>query len=284
MDLAGKTALVTGATSGIGLAIAERLAGQVGTLIVHGPQPEAEQADLLRRLRSQGASQVVYLQADFAKLADVVALVRQVRRTVDHVDLLVNNAVAGPTHDRVVTVDGFERALQVDYLAMVALTVGLRDIIRERIVNIASDTHQSAAFDFDDLQLEKGFTSFDAYQRAKLAIVTYTRWLASRLSANAPTVVAICPGLTDTPLLRASFPGMTGQPVADAVENVFAGITGDAPSGTYMHDGSVGDPNPLADQPAVQARLIASTEAMLGVSLEEAFPAIEGDLTHLHGR
>lgn len=267
MDLAGKTALVTGATGGIGEALVERLAAQVSTLIVHGPQPEAEQADLLRRLRSQGAAQVAYLQADFAKLADVATLITQVRQTVDHIDLLVNNAVSGPTPERVVTVDGFERALQVDYLAMVALTIGLRDIIRERIVNIASDTHQSAAFDFEDLQLEKGFTSFDAYQRAKLAIVTFTCWLASRLPANGPTVVAVCPGLTDTPLLRASFPGMAGQPVAVAVENVLAGITGDVPSGTYMHDGHVGDPNPLAAQSAVQARLIAFTDTMLGLSL-----------------
>ncbi|MBH1450059.1 hypothetical protein I5U30_18445 [Stenotrophomonas maltophilia] len=93
--------------------------------------------------------------------------------------------------------------------------------------------------------------------------------LASRLPANGLTVVAACPGLTDTPLLRASFPGMAGQPVAVAVENVLAGITGDVPNGAYMHGGRVGDPNPLAAQSAVQARMIASTDAMLGLSLEK---------------
>jgi len=270
MDLIGKTALITGATSGIGEAVAERLASKVSTLIVHGPQPEATQTNLLRRLRSRGTAQVVYLQADFARLADVANLVTQVRRDVQHIDLLVNNAVAAPTPERVVTVDGIERALQIDYLAMVVLTVGLRDIIRGRIVNITSETHQSATLDFDDLQLEKGFTSFDAYRRAKLAIVTYTCWLAPLLPPIGPTVVSVCPGLTDTPLLHASFPGMAGQPVTHAAANVLAGITDNVPSGSYMHDGRIEEPNPSATKPAFQARLIAITDTMLGMSVKEA--------------
>lgn len=225
---------------------------------------------------SKGTARIIYLRADFARLSDVARLVAQVRQRVDHVDLLVNNAVAGPTSERVVTMDGFERALQVDYLAMVALTLGLRDVLRERIVNIASETHQSAVLDFDDLQLEKDFSSFDAYRRAKLAIVTYSLWLTPRLAANGVVVVAACPGLTDTPLLRATFPSMAGQPVARAAANILAAITNDLPTGTYMHDGGVGNPNPAATNPAIQSRLIASTDAMLSVSLEEVYSGARG--------
>ena len=61
MDLAGRTALISGATSGIGQAVAERLAVQVGTLIVHGLEPEASRAAYVSQLRSLGTAQVVYL-------------------------------------------------------------------------------------------------------------------------------------------------------------------------------------------------------------------------------
>lgn len=272
MDLVGKTALITGATSGIGAAVAERLATQAGTLIVHGPQPETEQAQFLEHLRDQGSAPVEYLQADFARLSDVASLADRVRDRVGHLDLLVNNAVAAPTPDRVVTVDGYELAWQVNYLAMVSLTARLRSIVRERIVNLTSETHRSTELDFDDLQLGSDYSAFAAYSRTKLAIITFTEWLAHRLSADGPLVVAVCPGLTDTPLLHAMFPGATGQPVARAAANVLAGATDDLPTGTYTHDGQILSPSAATTDPAGQTRLITVTGSMLGQSLENAFP------------
>ncbi len=273
MDLAGKTALITGATSGIGQAVAERLAAHVDTLIVHGLGPETEQAWFLAHLRDQGSARIEYLQADFANLADVASLADQVRALTDHVDLLVNNAVTSPTRNRVLTGDGYERAWQVDYLALADLTLRLRDLVRERIVNVASETHQGADLDFDDLQLEHGYSPFDAYRRAKLAIVTFTQWLAPRLPADGPSVVAACPGLTDTPLLHAMFPGMQGQPVDRGADNVLAAITGEVPPTAYMHDGHAGRASATATDPAVQGRLIAETADALGQSFDDAFPA-----------
>lgn len=273
MDLTGKTALVTGATSGIGAAVAERLAARVGTLVVHGLEPATEQAWFLAHLQDQGTARIEYLRADFADLADVAGLAERVRALTDHVDLLVNNAVAAPTRDRVLTADGYERAWQVDYLALADLTLLLRDLVRERIVNIASETHQGADLDFDDLQLEHGYTPFDAYRRAKLAIVTFTQWLAPRVPAGGPAVVAACPGLTDTPLLHAMFPGAHGQPVDQAAANVLAAVTGEVPASAYLHDGRAGRPSATATDPAVQRRLIAVTSHALGASLDDAFPA-----------
>ncbi len=277
MELAGKTALITGATTGIGEAIAERLAAEVATLIVHGPQPETEQAWFLEHLRDQGSARVEYLQADFARLADVAGLAKQVRQHAEHVDLLVNNAVAAPTANRVITVDGYERAWQVDYLAMVALITGLHDVIRERIINIASETHRSAVLDFDDLQFERGYSPFGAYQRAKLAIVTFTQWLAPRILAGGPAAIAICPGLTDTPLLHAMFPGTAGQPVSRAAANVMAGVADVRRAVAYMHDGRAGSPSQTATDHEVQRRLIEVTGAMLGERLEGSFSGVDLD-------
>ena len=273
MDLAGRTALISGATSGIGQAVAERLAVQVGTLIVHGLEPEASQAAYVSQLRSLGTAQVVYLQADFARLADVASLANLVHEYVDHLDLLVNNAVAPPARSRVLTADGHERAWQVDYLATAALTTRLGDIVRGRIVNIASETHRGADLDFDNLRLDHGYAPFEAYRQAKLAIVTFTQWLAPRLPGDGPAVVAACPGLTDTPLLHAMFPGLPDQSVAVAADNVLAAVTGEVPASAYLHDGWPGRPGSAATDPGAQERLIAETSAALGISLYDAFPA-----------
>lgn len=193
------TAVITGATSGIGAALAERIVADIDTLVIHGPLPEHEVTALLEQLRTAGSAQIIYLQADFARREDVAAFVSAVRTSVNSIDLLVNNAVAGPDPERVITDDGFERALQIDYLAMVEIVAGLADIVRGRIVNLASETHQSADLDLNDVQLDHGYSSFGAYQRAKAAIVAFTLWLAPRFSTAGPAVVAVCPGLTDTP-------------------------------------------------------------------------------------
>lgn len=272
MNLSGTTVLITGATSGIGQALAHRLAAQVGTLLVHGPQPETELAWYLAHLRDQGTARVEYLQADFTSLADVHALATRVRDLVDHLDLLVNNAAATPSPRRVLTADGHERAWQVNYLATAALTADLADHVTGRIVNIASDTHRSARLDFNDLQLDRDYSPFEAYRRSKLAIVTFTQWLAHRLPAAGPSVVAVCPGPTSTPLLDAMFPGMVGQPVEQAVAHVVAGATDELPTGTYTHDGRVATPNATATDPAMQAQLVAATSAALGMPLEELLP------------
>ncbi|GAA2234338.1 SDR family NAD(P)-dependent oxidoreductase [Promicromonospora sukumoe] len=270
MELTGKKVLITGATSGIGEAVAGRLASQVATLLVQGPQPGSEQRALIERLRTHGA-RVEYLQADFSRLSDVSELAHGVRERVGHLDLLVNNAVAPPARQRVVTIDGNELAWQVNYLAMVSLTLQLRDVVRERIVNISSETHRGASLDFDNLQLENGYEAFEAYRRSKLAIVTFTQWLARHLRDAGPAAVAICPGLTDTPLLHAMFPGSAGQPVSRAAANVIAGITQNIQSGTYMHDGFVAVPSAAATDPSKQAQLWEATAEMLGVPLS-VFP------------
>ena len=265
---AGRTILITGATSGIGLATARALAPQAGTLVVHGPEPHDDVATVLADLRGRlgDRGSVAYVQGDYGRLAAVARMADEVAATVDRIDLLVNNAgVPGPP-TRTLTDDGNELTLQVDYLAPVALTSRLLSHVagrgRTRVVNVASATHLSATLDLDDLDLRHGYTPVDAYARAKLALVTYTCWLAGHAPHPDVEVVAVHPGIIATGLLHAMFAigGDRPESAAAALVDV-AGRSGD--SGTYYEGARPSAPHPDARDPRVQRRLHDLTAARL---------------------
>lgn len=256
---AGGTVLVTGATSGIGRATAHEL-GRAKRLLVHGPEAPDDVGPVLADFRArlpEGPS-LTYLQADYTRLADVARLADEVLDATDRLDLVVNNAAlpGGPTWTA--TADGNETTLQVDYLAPVALTTLLLDRLagqdRTRIVNVASATHLSATLDLDDLDLRHGYSDVAAYARAKLALVTYTCWLAEHLPHPGIEVVAVHPGIISTDLLHAMF-GVGGDRPDRAAETLVAVARRSGDNGTYYDETRPADPNPVARDPRVQRRL-----------------------------
>ena len=271
MDLADRTVVVTGATDGIGRAVAERLAPRVGRLILHGPEPAS---DVTALLASLGPS-VAYLSADFGELAAVARLGAEIRDAAPRVDVLVNNAGRPGSARRVVTADGNEATLQVNYLSTVALTTLLADRVG-RVLNIASATHLSARLTLDDLDLAGGdYSPVTAYARSKLAIVTYSRWLAGRTPSLSPSfeVASMHPGVISTRLLAGMFT-ITGDPPALGAANVVhvAGLSGSV-NGVYFDERRPADPNPLADDPRTQAALVERTRTRL------AAVGVDPDLT-----
>ncbi|PZR53375.1 short-chain dehydrogenase [Xylanimonas oleitrophica] len=239
MEIQGRTVVLTGATSGIGAAAARRLAQEVGLLIVQGPESEADVSDLLRELRAAGSARVEYVSADFASFAEVRRAARYVLRTTDRIDVLINNAGVAGSRSRQLTADGNERTLQVNYLALVLwsdlLVPGMRD--GARIVNVSSTTHRMTSLALDDISLAHGYDPVRAYAQSKLAIVTYSTWLAGRLPRGI-SVVAISPGVISTALLHSMFGG-GGAPVAHGAERIREAVLADVPSGTYIDDGDV---------------------------------------------
>ncbi|MDG4825642.1 SDR family NAD(P)-dependent oxidoreductase [Asanoa sp. WMMD1127] len=259
MDPTDRTVVLTGATDGIGRATAVRLAGRVGHLVLHGLEPRAEVEGFLSGL----GGRVTYLPADFGHLDQIAALGAAIGETADRVDLLVNNAGRPGARRRTVTDDGIEATLQTNYLSTVVLSTVLRDRVG-RILNIASATHLSERLDLADLGLAVGgYSGVTAYARSKLAIVTYTCWLATRLDGTAAEAVSMHPGVIHSRLLSGMF-SIQGDPPEVGARNILhvAGLPGPL-NGRYFDESEPARPNPAATDPTIQHDLLDRTAALL---------------------
>jgi len=193
----GKTCLVTGATDGHGKAVAHELALRGADVVLLGRNREklrATQAEIAAR--NHGKTPEI-LVADLSSLREVEATVETYLASGRPLHVLVNNAgLVGL--DRRTSQDGFELTFAVNYLAMFRLTLGLLPLLRAsapaRIVNISSDTYRIARLDFDDLQLERGYSIAKAYGQSKLAILYFTLELARRIEGQGVAVNAVDPG------------------------------------------------------------------------------------------
>ena len=190
-------ALVTGGSSGIGLATAHGLLPHFDTVgIVGRNQARLEQA--AEDLRSSGTGAVETFQADFSSLPDVRRLASEVRECFPSLCVLVNNA--GVWHrERRVSKDGYEDTFAVNHLAHFLLTNELENLLRlgapSRVVNVSSWTHaRTKSINWGDLMFEKGFKGFRAYAHSKLANVLYSNELARRWTSQGIASNALNPG------------------------------------------------------------------------------------------
>jgi retinol dehydrogenase-12 len=198
--LDGRTAVVTGASSGIGAAAALELARLGATVVPVG----RDHGRLEAVARKTGGEP---LRADFASLTQVRGLADTLLERYDHIDVLVNNAglVAGK---RTLTEDGHETTFAVNHLAPFLLTNLLMDRLRasapSRVITTSSDAHRSGVLEIDDLEAERGWSSWSAYSNSKLANVLFTRALAVRLEGTAMTANCLHPGVIRTQLGRSA--------------------------------------------------------------------------------
>jgi NAD(P)-dependent dehydrogenase (short-subunit alcohol dehydrogenase family) len=211
------TVLVTGATDGLGRALAARLAGEGATVLAHARNEQRGHETLRDLLDGPGDVQLVV--GDLGSLAAVRALAEQVP---DRLDVLVNNAGIGtsnPDH-RAESDDGYELRFAVNYLAGFLLTALLRDRLvasaPARIVNVASAGQMP--IDFDDVMLERDYSGVRAYCQSKLAQIMHAFDLAEELGGEGVTANALHPGTyMPTKMVRAA--GTTPvTPLEDGVE------------------------------------------------------------------
>ncbi len=195
--LDGRVAVVTGATAGIGRAIAFDLARRGAEVVVVGRNPAKGRAAVDAIRASVPGAAVGLALGDLASLEEVRALAEEILDRWSRLDLLVNNAGVF-SERRETTRDGFELHFGVNHLAPFALTLRLLDRLERtpssRVVNVSSFAHRYATIDFSDLQSERSGSALAAYNRSKLANVLFTRELARRVAPAGPVVHAADPG------------------------------------------------------------------------------------------
>ena len=199
-DLRDSTILITGATDGLGKAVAIELARAGATVLVHG-RDEARGDATLREIRDEtGSDRTRWYRADLASLEEVRALAERVHTEHERLDVLVNNAGIGTVEagdaQRLESRDGYELRFAVNYLAPFLLTrlllPMLVDSTPSRIVNVSSAGQ--APIDFDDVMLEHGYDGVRAYCQSKLALVMLTLDLADELAGSGVTANCLHPG------------------------------------------------------------------------------------------
>jgi NAD(P)-dependent dehydrogenase (short-subunit alcohol dehydrogenase family) len=191
--------LITGATDGLGRALAGRLAADGATLILHGRDRRKLDRAADEIGGTAGTDRPRTVLADLGELAQVRRLAADVRQATDQLDVLVSNAGIGggepDGHDRRTSADRYELRFAVNYLAGFLLTLELLPLLRAsapaRIVNVASLGQHP--LDFSDLMLERGYSGIRAYGQSKLAQIMSGFELASRIPGGEVTVNSLHP-------------------------------------------------------------------------------------------
>jgi len=196
--MAGRTVVITGATSGIGEVAADRLAGK-GERIVFIARDRARGEETLKHLRAIADGDHRAHYADLSRLSEMKRVAGEIAQTEPRVDILINNAGA-MFSARKVTEDGLEKTFALNHMAYFVLTSLLLPKMGEggRIVSTASDAHKGAKLDFSDLQSARHYSGFGVYGRSKLCNILFTRELARRLQATGITANCFHPGFVAT--------------------------------------------------------------------------------------
>ncbi len=291
-DMQGRTVVVTGGNSGIGLETAAALAGMGARVLVtarNADKGRAAVAAITQRL--DGAGQVQLVVFDLADLSSVRRGAAEILEQAPRLDVLVNNAGLVLT-ERAETVDGFEATFATNHLGPFLLTNLLLDRIRasgpSRIVNVASTAHASArkGIPFDDLQSEKHYRAMRVYGQSKLANILFTLELARRLDGSGVTANSLHPGTVRTGYgADGDTKGLLGvgikigspfflSPAQGARTSVYLASSPEVAgvSGEYFVKCKPRQPKPWARDPEAARRLWAVSEELVGLASPSMSP------------
>lgn len=294
-DQRGRTALVTGANTGLGFETAATLADRCATVVLACRDTGRAERAAERITARSPAAKVSTLRLDLASLASVAQAADQVRADHQRLDLLINNAGAAFPSRRT-TEDGFEAHLGVGHFGHFAFTGLVLDRLLatpgSRIVTVSSTGHRNGTIDFDDLEMARDYRMSAAYSRVKLANLLFTYELQRRLAeAGADTVaVAAHPGVARTeigrhmpgwmqalagPRLRFINSAFMQDARMGALPTLRAAVDPDAAGGDYFGPSGKGErkghpvrvaASPRARDPEVQRKLWEHSERLTRVT------------------
>ncbi|GAA6235417.1 retinol dehydrogenase 11-like isoform X2 [Lates japonicus] len=203
--LEGKTAIITGANTGIGKETAKDLAGRGARVILAcRDMAKGEQAcrDIMREVKG---AKVVARQLDLADTKSICQFAENIYNTEKALHYLINNAGVAIC-PYAVTVDGYEMQFGVNHLGHFFLTFLLLDLLKHsapsRVINVSSVAHAMGKIQFDDLSGKKDYHPVRAYAQSKLANVLFTRELAKRTEVLGVMAYSVDPGMVNTEITR----------------------------------------------------------------------------------
>ena len=206
--LDGKTVIITGANTGIGLETAVDMAKRNARVILACRSVERGERAAVEVRKRSGNDNAVFVQLDLSSLDSVRKFAAKILEEEPRIDILINNAGVSPVGlpGRTLTKDGFEIAFGVNHLGHFLLTNLLLDRIKEapsaRIVNVSSMGHLMGKVEFDNLNSERSYSAWNAYVNSKLVNILFNRSLAKRLKGTRVTANVLHPGAINTELAR----------------------------------------------------------------------------------
>ena len=287
----GKTVLITGANSGIGYQAALELARHGAHVLMGVRSRQKGEAALARLLREALGASAEVVELDMASLSSI----RRFNESyAGPLDVLVNNAGVMALPTRELTEDGFERQFGTNHLGHFALTGLLMPKLlaasAPRVVTVSSLAHRNGKMDFDNLQSEKRYVPWDAYNQSKLANLLFARELDRRARAAGLGLrsIPVHPGISRTSIvdngpgggslkmvmLKVLSPLITQDDAAGALPTLYGATAPEAKGGEYIGpDGfqafrgspTVEQPRPQALDEAAGKRLWTVSEQLTGV-------------------
>jgi NAD(P)-dependent dehydrogenase (short-subunit alcohol dehydrogenase family) len=268
-----QTILVTGATDGLGRALAADLAASGAEVLVHG-RDEGRGRDTLAEIRARTpAARLRFLPADLASLKEVRNLAAQVDGETGRLDALVNNAGIGATtrgeERREESRDGHELRFAVNYLSGYLLTRLLLPLLERsapaRIVHVSSAGQ--TPIDFDDVMLTRGYSGGRAYCQSKLAQVMFTFDLGDELAARGVTATCLHPATympTKMVIEAGTTPANPLERGLEATRRLVADPDLDGVTGVYFNGLREAEPDPQARDADARGRLRVLSDELCG--------------------
>jgi NAD(P)-dependent dehydrogenase (short-subunit alcohol dehydrogenase family) len=291
--MAGKLAVVTGATGGLGFETALALAGAGAEVVLTG-RNDAKGSEAIDRICARYPDAIIsYEQLDLASLDSVAAFARRFGAMYKSLDLLINNAGVMAIPERRTTPQGFEMQFGTNHLGHFALAgLLLPALLRQpgsRIVTVASIAHKGGKLNFDDLNAERGYDPRGAYQQSKLANLVFGLEFDRRLRARSAETASVIahPGVAVTNIVsngmgtglkgrivNALLPLVAQSDIRGSWPLLYAATSPEAHGGGYYGPDGIAEikgtpvevkPKPHALDPAAGKRLWEISEKLTGV-------------------